>query len=125
MAGPNPGPDGPGVAGPFGPEEPGPRTDGPPVAPYLAAALIILFTPVFFFFGVIVYRILRPSETVAEARLVEAQCDAALPACAPLLARAGLIRGAMQALLDQNIDPAHDPQRAKNEVYKMLLQEED
>ncbi len=38
-----------------------------PVAPYLAAALIILFTPVFFLFGVIVYRILRPSETVAEA----------------------------------------------------------
>ena len=38
-----------------------------PVAPYLAAALIILFTPLFFFFGVIVYRILRPSETVAEA----------------------------------------------------------
>ena len=38
-----------------------------PVAPYLAAALIILFTPVFFFFGVIVYRILRPSETVAQA----------------------------------------------------------
>jgi RNA polymerase subunit RPABC4/transcription elongation factor Spt4 len=38
-----------------------------PVAPYLAAALIILFTPAFFFFGVIVYRILRPSETVAEA----------------------------------------------------------
>lgn len=38
-----------------------------PVAPYLAAALIILFTPVLFFFGVIVYRILRPSETVAQA----------------------------------------------------------
>ena len=38
-----------------------------PVAPYLAAALIILFTPVFFIFGVIVYRILRPSETVSEA----------------------------------------------------------
>lgn len=38
-----------------------------PVAPYLAAALIILFTPVFFFFGVIIYRILRPSETVAQA----------------------------------------------------------
>jgi hypothetical protein len=38
-----------------------------PIAPYLAAALIILFTPAFFFFGVIVYRILRPSETVAEA----------------------------------------------------------
>src|SRR5688500_534068 len=39
-----------------------------PVAPYLAAALIILFTPVFFLFGVIIYRILRPSETVAEAQ---------------------------------------------------------
>ena len=38
-----------------------------PVAPYLAAALIILFTPVFFLFGVIIYRILRPSETVAQA----------------------------------------------------------
>ena len=38
-----------------------------PVAPYLAAALIILFTPVLFVFGVIVYRILRPAETVAQA----------------------------------------------------------
>ncbi len=38
-----------------------------PVAPYLAAALIILFTPVFFWAGVIVYRILRPAETVAQA----------------------------------------------------------
>jgi RNA polymerase subunit RPABC4/transcription elongation factor Spt4 len=38
-----------------------------PVAPYLAAALIIIFTPIFFLFGVIVYRILRPRETVAEA----------------------------------------------------------
>jgi RNA polymerase subunit RPABC4/transcription elongation factor Spt4 len=38
-----------------------------PVAPYLAAALIILFTPVFFWAGVIIYRILRPSETVAQA----------------------------------------------------------
>jgi RNA polymerase subunit RPABC4/transcription elongation factor Spt4 len=38
-----------------------------PIAPYLAAALIIIFTPVFFLFGVIVYRILRPNETVAEA----------------------------------------------------------
>jgi RNA polymerase subunit RPABC4/transcription elongation factor Spt4 len=42
------------------------RTNNP-VAPYLAAALIILFTPVFFLFGVIIYRILRPSETVAQA----------------------------------------------------------
>ena len=38
-----------------------------PVAPYLAAALIILFTPLFFVFGVVIYRILRPNETVAEA----------------------------------------------------------
>jgi RNA polymerase subunit RPABC4/transcription elongation factor Spt4 len=38
-----------------------------PIAPYLAAALIIIFTPVFFLFGVIIYRILRPNETVAEA----------------------------------------------------------
>lgn len=38
-----------------------------PIAPYLAAAMIILFTPVFFVFGVIVYRIIRPSVTVGEA----------------------------------------------------------
>ena len=38
-----------------------------PIAPYLAAALIILFTPLFFLFGVIIYRILRPGTTVAEA----------------------------------------------------------
>jgi RNA polymerase subunit RPABC4/transcription elongation factor Spt4 len=38
-----------------------------PVAPYLAAAMIILFTPLLFFFGVIIYRIVRPAETVAEA----------------------------------------------------------
>jgi RNA polymerase subunit RPABC4/transcription elongation factor Spt4 len=37
-----------------------------PVAPYLAAALIILFTPFLFPFGVLLYRILRPPETVAE-----------------------------------------------------------
>ncbi len=38
-----------------------------PVTPYLAAALVILFTPFLFPFGLVVYRILRPSETVAEA----------------------------------------------------------
>jgi hypothetical protein len=38
-----------------------------PIAPYLAAALIILFTPILFPFGIVLYRILRPSETVAEA----------------------------------------------------------
>jgi RNA polymerase subunit RPABC4/transcription elongation factor Spt4 len=38
-----------------------------PVAPYLAAALIVIFTPVLFLFAVLLYRIVRPKETVAEA----------------------------------------------------------
>ena len=38
-----------------------------PVAPYLAAALIIVFTPVFFLFAYWLYKIVRPKETVAEA----------------------------------------------------------
>jgi RNA polymerase subunit RPABC4/transcription elongation factor Spt4 len=38
-----------------------------PVAPYLAAALIIAFTPIFFIFGVVLYRLVRPSETFAES----------------------------------------------------------
>jgi RNA polymerase subunit RPABC4/transcription elongation factor Spt4 len=38
-----------------------------PVAPYLAATLIILFTPVFFLFAYFLYKIIRPKETVAEA----------------------------------------------------------
>lgn len=38
-----------------------------PIAPYLAAALIVLFTPILFIFGVVLYRILRPGMTVAEA----------------------------------------------------------
>jgi RNA polymerase subunit RPABC4/transcription elongation factor Spt4 len=37
-----------------------------PVAPYLAATLIIVFTPIFFLFGYILYTIVRPKETVAE-----------------------------------------------------------
>ncbi len=37
-----------------------------PVLPYLAAALIVLFTPVLFVFGVIVYRIIRPQEKIGE-----------------------------------------------------------
>ncbi|HXX60238.1 MAG TPA: zinc ribbon domain-containing protein [Candidatus Sulfotelmatobacter sp.] len=39
-----------------------------PIAPYLAAALIILFTPILFVFAFVLYRILRPQETVAEAQ---------------------------------------------------------
>ena len=38
-----------------------------PVLPYLAAALIIVFTPVFFAFATIAYKIVRPSETLGEA----------------------------------------------------------
>jgi len=38
-----------------------------PVVPYLAAALIVGFTPVFFIFGIIVYRIIRPQERRGEA----------------------------------------------------------
>jgi RNA polymerase subunit RPABC4/transcription elongation factor Spt4 len=38
-----------------------------PVLPYLAAALVVGFTPIFFLFGVIVYRIVRPQERLGEA----------------------------------------------------------
>jgi RNA polymerase subunit RPABC4/transcription elongation factor Spt4 len=38
-----------------------------PVLPYLAAALVIGFTPIFFLFGIIVYRIIRPQERLGEA----------------------------------------------------------
>ena len=34
--------------------------------PYAAAAAIIVFTPVFFLFGLLLYRIVRPKETIAE-----------------------------------------------------------
>jgi RNA polymerase subunit RPABC4/transcription elongation factor Spt4 len=34
--------------------------------PYLAAAAIIVFTPIFFLFGLLLYRIVRPKETIAE-----------------------------------------------------------
>ncbi|MFV2062292.1 MAG: zinc ribbon domain-containing protein [Chloroflexota bacterium] len=36
------------------------------VAPYIAAGAIIIFTPVFFLFGLLLYRIVRPKETIAE-----------------------------------------------------------
>ncbi len=38
-----------------------------PVVPYLAAALVVGFTPVFFVFGILVYRIVRPQERQGEA----------------------------------------------------------
>jgi RNA polymerase subunit RPABC4/transcription elongation factor Spt4 len=38
-----------------------------PVLPYLAAALVVGFTPAFFLLGVLVYRIIRPQERLGEA----------------------------------------------------------
>jgi RNA polymerase subunit RPABC4/transcription elongation factor Spt4 len=36
------------------------------ITPYVAATAIIIFTPVFFLFGLLIYRIVRPKETIAE-----------------------------------------------------------
>jgi RNA polymerase subunit RPABC4/transcription elongation factor Spt4 len=61
-----------------------------PVLPYLAAALIVLFTPVLFLFGVIVYRIVRPHEKIGEvyernlaeeALLAEVETIRTCPSC--------------------------------------------
>jgi RNA polymerase subunit RPABC4/transcription elongation factor Spt4 len=61
-----------------------------PVLPYLAAALIVLFTPLLFVFGVIVYRIIRPHEKIGEvyernlaeeALLAEVEAIRSCPAC--------------------------------------------
>jgi hypothetical protein len=38
-----------------------------PIAPYLAAVVIVLFTPILFPLGILLYRLVRPGETVAEA----------------------------------------------------------
>jgi RNA polymerase subunit RPABC4/transcription elongation factor Spt4 len=42
------------------------RTDNP-IAPYLAAAFIIFFTPFLFLFAALLYRIIRPQERVGES----------------------------------------------------------
>ena len=61
-----------------------------PVLPYLAAALIVLFTPVLFLFGVVVYKIIRPHEKIGEvyernlaeeALLAEVEAIKTCPAC--------------------------------------------
>ena len=61
-----------------------------PILPYLAAALIILFTPVLFVFGIIVYRIVRPHEKIGEvyernlaeeALLAEVEAIKTCPSC--------------------------------------------
>jgi RNA polymerase subunit RPABC4/transcription elongation factor Spt4 len=61
-----------------------------PVLPYLAAAIIVLFTPVLFLFGVVVYRIVRPHEKIGEvyernlaeeALLAEVETIKTCPSC--------------------------------------------
>ena len=61
-----------------------------PVLPYVAAALIVLFTPILFPFGVIVYRIVRPQEKIGdiyernlaeEALLAEVETVKSCPGC--------------------------------------------
>jgi hypothetical protein len=42
------------------------RSDNP-ILPYVAASLIILFTPVLFLFAALIYRLVRPHEKIAEA----------------------------------------------------------
>ena len=65
------------------------RTENP-LLPYLAASLIILFTPVFFPLAVFVYRIIRPQEKIGEvyertlaeeALLAEVEAVQACPTC--------------------------------------------
>jgi RNA polymerase subunit RPABC4/transcription elongation factor Spt4 len=65
------------------------RTENP-VLPYVAAAIIVLFTPVLFVFGVIVYRIVRPHEKIGEvyernlaeeALLAEVESIRTCPSC--------------------------------------------
>jgi RNA polymerase subunit RPABC4/transcription elongation factor Spt4 len=66
------------------------RTDNP-VLPYMASALIVLFTPILFPFGVIVYRVVRPQERIGEiyernlaeeALLAEVESIRTCPTCA-------------------------------------------
>src|SRR5579859_6646196 len=65
------------------------RTENP-IAPYLAAAFIIVFTPVFFPLAVFVYRIIRPQEKIGEtfernlaeeALLAEVEAIKSCPTC--------------------------------------------
>lgn len=61
-----------------------------PVLPYVAAAIVVLFTPVLFPFGVLVYRIIRPQERIGEvyernlaeeALLAEVEAIRTCPGC--------------------------------------------
>jgi len=62
-----------------------------PILPYFAASLVILFTPIFFLFGIIAYRIVRPHEKIGEvyertlaeeALLAEVEAVKSCPTCA-------------------------------------------
>jgi hypothetical protein len=66
------------------------RTENP-ILPYLAAAFIIVFTPIFFPLAVFVYRIIRPQEKIGEvyernlaeeALLAEVEAIRSCPTCA-------------------------------------------
>src|SRR3954453_8271902 len=66
------------------------RTENP-ILPYFAASIIVLFTPLLFPFGVIVYRIIRPHERIGEvyernlaeeALLAEVEAIRTCPTCA-------------------------------------------
>jgi RNA polymerase subunit RPABC4/transcription elongation factor Spt4 len=66
------------------------RTENP-ILPYLAASLIIVFTPIFFPLAVFVYRIIRPQEKIGEiyernlaeeALLAEVEAVKSCPTCA-------------------------------------------
>ena len=66
---------------------------------------------------------LEAAQAVAEANEAEAACAGGegTKECPPgTVARARIIGGGMQALVDKKIDPAREPQRAKDEVYKVL-----
>lgn len=62
-----------------------------PIVPYFAASLVIVFTPIFFPFAVIAYRIVRPQEKIGEvyertlaeeALLAEVEAVHSCPTCA-------------------------------------------
>ena len=62
-----------------------------PIMPYLAAGLIILFSPILFIFGVLAYKIVRPQEKIGEvyertlaeeALLAEVEGVKSCPTCA-------------------------------------------
>jgi len=61
-----------------------------PVLPYVAATLIVLFTPIFFLLGVIIYKLVRPAERIGEvserqlaeeALLAEVESIRSCPTC--------------------------------------------